>query len=281
MEKTIITEKEFCRIISCIDKSNTESDYNLIDSGSEGLILKKNNKKEVLKLYRPFYDKFIESGYNSKFVVSKGLNDFLTFRKKSNTFVTEHKNDFMVTANSLLYLKNFSEILPIGFFMDYIELDKKYPNFKKLRKNRSMDDIINLSILASDGLKRMHTDNVIHLDLHGKNFGVTAKQNVCLFDCDGCYCEGMENFNLSSTTIYYKQFMGNSLTKQYDKYAFSLMILQVLSSYYIRLTNRENISIAINNLRINNENLTNYFLNLLNPHIEQEYVGDVLKKVMR
>lgn len=266
----------FSKLIDCIEDEKETKELKLLDKGSEGIILK--DGQEAIKIYKKFYESFV---YNDKTISSEELKEHLMLKMRINEYTNKNATSKMVVAQSLLYLPDYSTSVPIGNIMDYKELDSKHPNFRKLRVKGSIENIIDLSILASDEIKQMHNNDNIHSDLHGKNIGITKEKDICIFDCDGCYIEKYNNDQQSSTAVFYESFMKDSYTKKYDKYCLSLMILQVLSNYYIRLTNQETINHAISNLKINNENIKNYFKTLLNPTIEQGYVGDVLKKVKK
>lgn len=119
-------------------------------------------------------------------------------------------------------------------------------------------------------------------NIHGKNFEITQDNDVCIFDCDGCYIGKKNTISKKASTVqFYESFGIDSHTKEFDKYCFTLMILQILSNYYINKTNPESINKAISNLKINNESLKNYFQILLNPTIEQCYTGEILKKTKK
>lgn len=234
---------------------------------------------KAIKIYKKFYDYFV---YRDNTLNSLELEQYLTLKKETNEYSNKHATTQMVVANQLLYFDEYSKEIPIGCIMNYRKLNKKYPTFKKLMYKKTIEDVIDLSILASDALKQMHDHQNIHTDLHSKNFGITVDNDVCIFDCDGCYI-GKKNATSkkASTVQFYESFGIDSYTTEFDKYSFALMILQILSTHYINKTNPENINKAINNLKINNDALKNYFQTLLNPTIEQCYAGDILKKTKK
>lgn len=213
---------------------------------------------------------------------SPELEQYLLLKKETNEYSNKHATPQMVVANQLLYVEEYSKTIPIGCVMDYRKLNKKYPTFKNLRYKRTTEDIIDLSILASEALKQMHQNQNIHTDLHAGNFGITKEKDICIFDCDGCYIGKKNNIAKKASTIkFYESFGIDSDTIEYDKYSFTMMLLQILSNYYISETNPKSIQSAISNLKINNDALKNYFQILLNPTIDQGYTGDFLKELKK
>ena len=274
MKKIHIDNIYFEQLMNCINGSS-ELNLKLVGDGSEGFVIKDCDR--AIKIYKPFYKYFVDgmSGDRLK------LNNQLILKAKTNQYSNSHATDHMVVADSLLFLDNYSYQVPIGCVMPYQELNSKYNNFKILRENGELDDMIDFAILASDSIKDMHGKLNVHRDIYAKNIGITSNDDVCIFDCDGCYIGGEDNAKKPSTATFYQRFVSDVNTTEYDRYCTSLMILQLFSDYYISFTSERSIKESINKLRIKNNDLNNYFLTLLNPSIEQEYIGDVLKKTLK
>ncbi len=275
MKKIHIDSIYFEHLLRCINNDGSELNLKLVDNGSEGFVIKDYDK--AIKIYKSFYNYFVDGTYDNK----SGLDEHLALKARTNQYSNNHATNKMVVADSLLFLNNYSDIIPIGCVMPYQELNFKYNNFKVLRENGELDHMVNFAILASDAIKDMHNKYNVHRDIHAKNIGITSNDDVCIFDCDGCYIGAEDSSKKPSTAAFYQKFVADVNTVEYDKYCTSLMILQLFSNYYISFTSEKSIKKSINRLRIKNEGLTNYFMTLLNPSIEQEYIGDVLKKTLK
>ena len=276
MKKINISSLYLDNFVQCIKSQDTYNQLTFIGAGSEGLVV--GDKKKAIKIYRPFYERIIEE--TNEFD-NERLQRYLEIKKKTNEYVENHKTKEMVTANALIYLPEFSLSTPIGCSMDKRSLNSTYPNFYSLKEAEDIDKIIEKAIQISDAIKSMHYQDNIHTDIHGKNIGITDTDEICIFDCDGCYI-GEENYSKKPSTVeFYERYHDNSHKKDYDRYCLSLMVLDALSKKEIRHTSRKQISRSIRNLRIESEEIKARFETLLNPSIDQEYIGDFFKQKVK
>lgn len=276
MKKINISSLYLDNFIQCIKTQDTYNQLTFIGAGSEGLVV--GDDKKAIKIYRPFYDKITEYGCALNDEI---LEKYLQVKRKTNEYVENRKTKEMVTANALIYLPEFSLSTPIGCSMDKRTLNSRYPNFYKLKDTEDIDKIIEKAIQISDAIKSMHSQDTIHTDIHGKNIGITDTEEICIFDCDGCYI-GQENYSKKPSTVeFYERYNYTSQVKAYDRYCLSLMVLDALSKKEIRYTSRKQISRSIKNLKIESEEIKLRFKTLLNPLIDQEYIGDFFKQKVK